>query len=95
MKKIPVKAFVDLMHLPKRVALRKLYADFNVTQKADRKRCNKAWEMLNNALSERNSKTERGGESGVMADSGPSGDAKTSVQSGTTSEANGKKAYPA
>ncbi len=94
MKKIPIKAFVDLMQLPKRVALRKLYADFNVTQKADRKRCNKAWEMLSNALSERTIKTEHGDESGDMANSGPIGDSETSIQSGANSETNGKEPQP-
>lgn len=50
MKKIPIKAYIDLRMLPKRVALRKLYADYNVTQKSDRKRCNKAWELLEGYL---------------------------------------------
>ena len=72
MKKIPIKAFTDLIHLPKRVALRKLYADFDVRLKADRKRCNKAWELLSNAIDAGNTKMV--------------GDTESSIQSGKADE---------
>ena len=98
MKKIPVQAFVDLMHLPKRIALRKIYADFGVTVKDDRKRCNKAWEMLSNALSERNkgcdftlSEVERTGQPGIETSPGPNngieeGETECGVRPGTENE---------
>ena len=92
MKKIPIQEFAKLMNLPKRVALRKLYADFDVRLKADRKRCNKAWELLSNAFIERNSKSEYRVKPGDMADSGLVGNTKTTIQSGGIPETNGKEA---